>query len=101
MVYSLANPIQCEENYVRVDLHTKIYYPNNNHAQSITFLDLTSIPVEYNGVLSYIAVCIPTKYEVENCEQISLTLKFDCVPYGKEGSFSRVEAHSNDIELVI
>ena len=47
----LANPIQCEDNYMRVDLRPKLYYPNNNNTQSITFPDGNPIPVEYNGVL--------------------------------------------------
>ena len=88
MVDSLANPIQCKGNYVRVDLRPKVYDPNNNNAQSITFPDGNSIPVEYNGVLPCIAVCKSTKYRVENCEGIALTSKFDWGPFGKGVSFS-------------
>ena len=31
MIDSLANPIQCEDNDVRIDLRSKVYYPNNNN----------------------------------------------------------------------
>ena len=55
MINSLANLIQCEDNYVIIDLCPKLYYPNNNNAQSITFPVGTSIPVDYYGVLPYIA----------------------------------------------
>ena len=78
---------------MRVDLCAKIYPKNNNNAQSITFLDGTSIPVECNGVLLCIAVRKPTKYKVEICEQIALTSKFDLIPYVKGGSFYKVESN--------
>ena len=97
IIDSLANLIKCEDNYVIVDLCPKLYYPNKNNAQSITFLYGTSIPVEYNGVCPCMAVRKSTKYEVENCKRIDLTSKLDWDPYGKVGNFSKVEAHSNDI----
>ena len=77
VIYSLNNPIQCEDIDVRVDLRPKVYYPNKNNAQSINLLDGTSIPVEYDEVLPCIAIRTPTKYEVENCDQIALNSKFD------------------------
>ena len=46
MINSLANPIQCEDNNMRIDLRQKLYYLNNKNPQSITFPDGTSIPVE-------------------------------------------------------
>ena len=64
MIDSLANPIQCEDNYVRIDLRPKVYDPNKNNAKSITFPDGTSIPIEYNGVLTRIDIQGSTKYEV-------------------------------------
>ena len=73
MIDYLANPSQCENNDVRVNLRPKLYDPNNNNKQSITFPYVTSIPVEYNGVLPYIAAHKPTKYKVENGEEIDLT----------------------------
>ena len=101
MICSLDNPIQCEDNALRVDLRPKLYDPNNNNSQSINFPYGTSIPVDYYGVLPWIAVLKPTKYEVENCEWIALTSKFYLDSYVKGGSFSKVEAHSNDIESVL
>ena len=93
IIDSLSNPIQCEDNDVRVYLRPKVYYPNNNNKQSINFPDESSIPFEYNGVLPCIAVRKPNNYEVEHCEWISLTSKFNWGPYGKVGNFSKVEAH--------
>ena len=72
MIGSLASTIQCEDNYMGIDLHTKVYDWNNNNEQSIKSPYGNSIPVDYNAVLLCIAVRKPTKYEVENCEQIAL-----------------------------
>ena len=41
---SLANPIQCEKNGVRIDIRPKAYY-NDATAQSMTFPDGTVIPI--------------------------------------------------------
>ena len=68
MIDSLTNPIQCEDNYIRVYLPPKLYYPNKNNKQSITFPDINSTPVENDGVLPCISIRKLTKYEVENCE---------------------------------
>ena len=101
IIDSLANPIQCEDNDVRGDSRPKVYDPNNNNAQSINFSDGASITVEHDVVLACIAVRKTIKYKVVNCEQIDLTSKFNRDPYGKVGSFSKVEAHLNDIESVL
>ena len=61
MLNSWAKPIQFEDNGVRIYLRPKVYYPNNNYAQLITFPYVTSIPVDYNEVLTCIVVCKPTK----------------------------------------
>ena len=68
MIDSLANYIQCEDIDVISDLCQKVYESNNNNTQSITFSDENSIPVDNNGVLPWISVRKPTKYEVENYE---------------------------------
>ena len=52
MINSLDNPIQCKYNDVRIDVRPKVYYHNSNNAHSITFPYVTSIPVEYDVVLS-------------------------------------------------
>ena len=100
MIDSLANPIQCEDNYVRFELRRKLYYPYNNNAHFITFPDDFN-PSWVQWIFPCITVHKPTKYEVENCEQIALTSKLDWDAYGKWGSFSKVESHSNDIESVL
>ena len=33
IIYSLANPIQCEDNDIRFNLRPKVYDPNNNNTQ--------------------------------------------------------------------
>ena len=101
MIDSLANTIQCEDNDARIDLQPKVYDPNNNNSQSITFPYGTSIPGDYYRMLTYIAVRKPAQYEVENCEQISLPSKFHWDPYVKGGILSKVESHSNDIDSVM
>ena len=67
MIHYFSDPIKCEDNDLRINLHPKLYDPNNNNAQSITLPVGTSIPVEYNGVISCISFRIPTKYDVKNC----------------------------------
>ena len=52
MIDYLPNQIQCEDNGVSIDLCPQFYNSNNNDAQSITLLYVTSIPVEYYGMLS-------------------------------------------------
>ena len=68
MIDLFVIPIQCEDCDVRIDLYPKLYYPNNNNAQSITFPDGNSIPVEYDGVLTYKAVCNHINYKFKICE---------------------------------
>ena len=57
---SLLNPIQMEENDVKVDIRPSTYYPNVVDAQTVIFKDGTRIPILYNGVLPYIAARRPT-----------------------------------------
>ena len=83
MIDSLANPVQCEDNDVRFGLRLNVYYPNNNNAHLINFPDGTLIPVDDDGVIPFIVVCKPTKYNVEYCKRISLTSKSDLDPYGQ------------------
>ena len=100
MINYLAKPIQCEDDNARIDLHPKLYYQNNNNVQFTSPVG-NSIPVDCNGVLPCIAVCIPNQYEVENCERIALTSIFDWGPYGKREIFYKVEACLNNIESVL
>ena len=57
MVDSLVNPIQCEENGVRIDIRPQAYYPNCPTAQSIQFENGMKLALHYNGVLPYLPVC--------------------------------------------
>ena len=101
MIDYLDKPIQCEYNDARINLSSKVYDPNNNNAQSINFPDGTSTPVDFYGILPCIALRKSTKYDIGNCEQIALPSKFDWYPYGKGGSFPKVEDPSNDIDSVM
>ena len=51
MINYLANPIQCEDNDVIINLHPNFYYPNKNNTQFIILPDENSISVEYDGVI--------------------------------------------------
>ena len=53
---SLANPIQLEENNVRVNTRPRTYYPDDPNAQSILFEDGTRLHILYDGVLPYLPV---------------------------------------------
>ena len=85
---SLMNPIQAEEEGVQVDTCPSYYYPNDNHAQTVTFADRTIIPVRYHGVLPYIPVRRPTPQEIQYCCRLSLSSRYDWNPFVKDGHFS-------------
>ena len=67
---SLSNPIQSEEAGFRVDLRTKYYYKDENHAQTITFPVGTIIPILYDGSLPFISVRRSMPNEIENCRRL-------------------------------
>ena len=73
MVDSLINPIQCEDNNVRVNIRPKAYYPADAHCQSLVFDDGTTTMIVFDGVLPYIPVKRPTKDEIHYCRRLSLT----------------------------
>ena len=54
--YSLLNPIQCLLHDVKVDTRPKLFYPEEDSAQSIQ-LDDQLIGLKYNGPLPYFDVC--------------------------------------------
>ena len=64
MTDSLLNPVQCEENDARIDMRPRLYYPNVDTAQSMTFADGTRLNIPYDGVLPYLPVRRPTKEEI-------------------------------------
>ena len=97
---SLMNPIQAEEEGVRVDTRPSYYYPNNDHAQTVTFADGTIIPVKYHGVLPYIPVRRPTPQEIQHCRRLSLSSRYDWDPFMKSERFSHVSSDINTNGIV-
>ena len=84
---SLMNPIQCEEEDIRVDVRPSRYYTDST-AQSMVFPDGTRLPIEYHGVLPYIPIRRPTVDEVHTCRRLQLTSKDEWDPFLLSGSFS-------------
>jgi len=92
LVDSLANPIQSEDNDVRVDIRPKVIY-NEARSQSVSFPDGTIIPIMYEGVLPYIPIRRPTPGEIHDCRRLPMTSKFDWDPHaGKESTFCLVNS---------
>ena len=95
---SLVNPIQSEENNVRVDLRPKRFYPTEtDQCQCITFPDGTCIELQYDGVLPYIPIRRPTPEELDSCEQILLTSKDEWDPHSYQGFVSSLQQDTNDL----
>ena len=67
MTDSHVNPIQSEENEVRIDVCPRQYYPDIWTAQLMTFPDGTSLQVKYNGVLPYVPIRRPSNDKTHNC----------------------------------
>ena len=88
---SLCNPIQCEDNGVKVDIRPKEYYSNDPKAQTITISPEISLPLQYDGVLPYLPVRKPTPLELDNCERYTLTSENEWNPY-ERGSFSIMDS---------
>ena len=93
---SLLNPIQMEENDVKVDIRPSTYYPNVVDAQTVIFEDGTRIPILYDGVLPYIAARRPTPEEIDSCPRLALTSRDDWNPFLLGGSFSRLSSVKKD-----
>ena len=91
----LANPLQSEDNDVRVDLRPAKLYPDAPNAQSVTFPDGTVIPLLYDGVLPYIPIRRPLPEEIDKCKRLVITSKYDWDPYGVGTSFSKVHTNTN------
>ena len=95
---SLLNPIQSEENDVRIDLRPKRFYPHDtNDCQSILFPDGTKIPLEFDGVLPFIPVRRPSPTEIDTCRRLSLTSEDDWDPTSYGGFVSSItnKKHEN------
>ena len=98
MTDSLINPIQAEDNDVRIDIRPKRFYPNED-CQCIRFPDGTSLPLQYDGVLPYLPVRRPTADELDSCQRLSLTSDNNWNPFEYKGIIS--ELHSQPFEHVI
>ena len=88
---SLLNPIQGEENGVRIDTRPRLYYPNAETAQTMIFPDDTHLQVKYDGVLPYLPVRRPTKEELHTCRRLEITSRDSWDPFLMHGSFSRLQ----------
>ena len=73
MTDSLANPVQCMDNDVQIDIRPRFYYPTEPSAQTIHFpSDNITLPIEYEGPLPYIIVRRPTQTELDTCHRLTL-----------------------------
>ena len=82
---SLANPIQCMDNGVLIDIRPRFYYPGEPTAQTIQFSDdAITLPIEYDGPLPYITVRRPTPTELQHCRRITLTSPYNWDPYSSD-----------------
>ena len=90
---SLLNPVQAEDSNVRIDTRPRRFYPNED-CQRILFHDGTVIPIEYDGVLPYIAIRRPTNDEIQHCRRLSITNQDDWNPHSYNGLVSLVTSNS-------
>lgn len=97
---ALANPIQMEENDVRVDTRPRCFYPGEELAQSITFPDGTRINIAYDGVLPYIPVRRPTKEEIHNCRRLEVTSRDGWDPFMERSSFSSIQGTPTETDAL-
>ena len=60
MGYSLANPLQSDDNGIHIDICPNNYYTDDSSAHTVTLQYGTIIPIPYDGVLIYIPFQRPT-----------------------------------------
>ena len=63
----LLNPIQADEVGVQVDTRPKRYYPYDPSEQFVSFLDGTTMPVFYDGLIPNLPIIRTNKDKVHNC----------------------------------
>ena len=97
---SLVNPIQAEDNDVRIDLRHKRFYPQSSDScQKVIFEDGTIIPVEYDGVLPFLPVRRPTPVEIDTCKRVTLTSSNEWNPFQYSGFITQeIDNTSNYVE---
>jgi hypothetical protein len=82
MPNSLQNPNQIRSNGVIVDDCPTHLSPNKSSTHSIYFPEHdVRIPLQLNGIISYISIRIPTQLEIETCTWLELTSVDDWDPY--------------------
>ena len=96
---SLINPIQCEENNVKIDMRPKHFYPNQSNCQSVTFDDGTQIPLEFDGVLPYLRVRRPTNKELDSCKRLQLTSEGEWNPNDFNGILSSMQHEQSQDDI--
>ncbi len=90
----LVNPIQCLQNDVKIDCRPRIFYPEDDDAQTIQF-EGQCIQVLYDGPLPYINVRRPTSDEWMNCAHFDMTSKEEWNPYSKSSCISTMNADTD------
>ena len=93
---SLVNPIQCLQNDVKIDARPRIFYPDDDDAQTIQF-EGQRIEIEYDGPLPYINVRRPTSDEWMNCSHFDMTSREEWNPYSKSACISTFDV-TTDLE---
>ena len=88
---SLANPIQCLQNDVKIDCRPSIFYPDDDDAQTIQF-EGQRISIQYDGPLPYLNVRRPTADEWLNCTHYEMTSRSEWNPYSKASCISTLNA---------
>ena len=96
---SLSNPIQSEENGIRIDLRPRHNYDENCQAQTITFPNLVVLPILHEGVLPYIPSRRLTSFEIENSTRLELTSRDDWDPYHLQNWLVTIDTHPSSHTL--
>ena len=93
----LVNPIQCLQNDVKIDSRPRIFYPEEDNAQTIQF-EGQCIEIVYDGPLPYIDVRRPTSAEWMNCTHFDMTSPEEWNPYSKSSCISTMNNTSDKVE---
>ena len=93
----LVNPIQCLQNDVKIDSRPRIFYPEEDNAQTIQFKG-QCIKIVYDGPLPHIDVRRPTSAEWMNCSHFDMTLSEEWKPYSKSSCISTMNNTSDKAE---
>jgi len=104
-VVKAVNPNQIRSNGVIVDDCPTHLSPNKSSTHSIYFPEHdVKIPLQLNGIISYISIRKPTQLEIETCTWLELTSDDDWDPYApsfeeNEDKYQSVNIHSVNRQL--